>query len=145
MTDLGQLLRAGTIWIKRVWDRSFGRLLSAILIGLIRGYQRFVSPLTPPSCRYHPSCSAYALAAVRCHGPVKGFLLATWRLLRCNPWSRGGIDFPPQRGGWRGDHQVRPTTAPGQPGSGPEQPGDGTQDRPLHMSHQVVSDWNHRK
>jgi putative membrane protein insertion efficiency factor len=87
---------------------TVGRLLSALLVGGIRGYQRFISPLSAPRCRYYPSCSAYALGAVRTHGPVKGFLLAVWRLLRCNPWSQGGIDHVPDRGSWRGGHDVRP-------------------------------------
>jgi len=62
---------------------------------LIRGYQILISPLFPPSCKYYPSCSAYALEAVRVQGFFKGTGLAVWRVLRCNPWSRGGVDFPP--------------------------------------------------
>ncbi len=72
-----------------VWDMTLGRVLSLVLIGGIRGYQRFISPLTGPTCRYHPTCSAYALGAVRTHGPVKGSLLAVGRLVRCNPWIPG--------------------------------------------------------
>jgi uncharacterized protein len=66
----------------------FGRLLAAP----IRFYQRFVSPALPRRCKYEPTCSAYALDAVRKHGPLRGFLLATWRVLRCNPFSHGGYD-----------------------------------------------------
>ena len=62
---------------------------------LIRGYQLLISPFFPPSCKYYPSCSAYALEAVRVQGFFKGTGLAVWRVLRCNPWSRGGVDFPP--------------------------------------------------
>lgn len=62
---------------------------------LIRGYQILISPLSPPSCKYYPSCSAYAIEAIRVQGFVKGTGLAVWRVLRCNPWSRGGVDFPP--------------------------------------------------
>ncbi len=47
-----------------------------------------------PTCKYHPNCSAYAAGALRKHGPVKGSAKAVWRLLRCNPWSRGGVDYP---------------------------------------------------
>jgi len=47
-----------------------------------------------PTCKYHPSCSAYAEGALRKHGPVKGSAKAAWRLLRCNPWSHGGVDYP---------------------------------------------------
>ena len=93
----------------RAWDLTLGRLLSLVLVGGIRGYQRFISPLFGPTCRYYPSCSAYALGAVRTHGPVKGFLLSTWRLLRCNPWSPGGIDHVPGKGSWRGGKDVRPS------------------------------------
>ena len=88
---------------------TLGRVLSMVLIGGIRLYQRFVSPLLGPTCRYHPSCSAYALGAVRTHGPVKGSLLTVGRLARCNPWSRGGIDHVPEKGSWRGGKDVRPT------------------------------------
>ena len=53
---------------------------------------RLVSPALPPSCRYYPSCSAYAVQAVRELGIVRGGILAGWRVLRCNPWSPGGVD-----------------------------------------------------
>jgi putative membrane protein insertion efficiency factor len=69
------------------------RLLALPLVGLIRLYQVLVSPLLPQgTCKYHPSCSAYAVEALRAHGLVKGSVLAGWRLLRCNPWSHGGVD-----------------------------------------------------
>ena len=61
----------------------------------IRAYQRFLSPLLPRTCRYHPTCSAYALEAVSRHGVVKGLGLAAWRLLRCNPLTDGGYDPVP--------------------------------------------------
>jgi putative membrane protein insertion efficiency factor len=60
---------------------------------VIHGYRRFVSPLLAPRCKYHPTCSQYALDALREVGFVRGSLLALWRLLRCNPWSDGGVDF----------------------------------------------------
>ena len=63
----------------------------------VRGYRRLVSPLLPRTvggrCKYHPSCSQYALDALREYGLVRGCVLAGWRLLRCNPWSRGGVDY----------------------------------------------------
>jgi len=59
----------------------------------VRFYQRAVSPVLPRRCRYHPSCSQYALDAVRAYGILRGLLLAAWRLARCNPWSHGGVDF----------------------------------------------------
>jgi putative membrane protein insertion efficiency factor len=62
---------------------------AAFLIGL---YRRLVSPLLPPRCKYEPSCSAYALEAIRSFGFVRGLILATWRIVRCNPFSHGGYD-----------------------------------------------------
>jgi uncharacterized protein len=54
-----------------------------------------ISPFVPANtCKYHPSCSEYAVLAIRKHGVVKGIGLAGWRLLRCNPWSHGGVDYP---------------------------------------------------
>ena len=63
-----------------------------IFVKPIEVYRRFVSPMLPPSCRYWPSCSEYALQAIQKHGVLKGGLLGVWRVIRCNPWSRGGID-----------------------------------------------------
>ena len=58
----------------------------------VRAYRRLISPLLPQRCKYHPSCSAYAVEAVRSYGVMRGAVLAGWRLLRCNPWSHGGYD-----------------------------------------------------
>jgi uncharacterized protein len=66
--------------------------MSAVLLAPIRLYQRFISPLIAPRCRYYPTCSAYAVDAIRSYGVARGLILAGWRLLRCNPLSRGGID-----------------------------------------------------
>ena len=61
----------------------------------VRFYQRFISPMCAPRCRYYPTCSSYALGALHTHGLVKGTILAVWRILRCNPWSLGGsMKFP---------------------------------------------------
>ena len=68
------------------------RFLSALLLAPIRAYQRFVSPALPRRCKYEPTCSAYAVDAVREFGVVRGLILAGWRLLRCNPLSHGGYD-----------------------------------------------------
>ena len=68
------------------------------LMGLIRGYQLTVSPLLGPTCKYYPSCSHYGLEAVRRHGALRGSVLAGWRVLRCNPWSHGGVDDVPAVG-----------------------------------------------
>lgn len=71
------------------------------LIVLVKGYRRFISPLIPPRCKYYPTCSTYALECLKRHGPIKGVLLSSWRLLRCNPFSLGGVDYPPNKGKWR--------------------------------------------
>ena len=61
-------------------------------IALVRLYQLMLSPLIPNTCKYHPSCSQYAIDALRRYGFLRGSVLAGWRLLRCNPWSHGGVD-----------------------------------------------------
>jgi uncharacterized protein len=58
----------------------------------IHAYRRLVSPLVGPRCKYYPTCSQYALDAIREWGVLRGLLLVAWRLLRCNPWSHGGVD-----------------------------------------------------
>jgi putative membrane protein insertion efficiency factor len=64
-------------------------------VALVRVYQRLLSGLKPPTCRYFPTCSEYAAQAILHRGLVRGFMLAGWRLLRCNPFSRGGYDPGP--------------------------------------------------
>jgi putative membrane protein insertion efficiency factor len=71
------------------------RVPRRLLATLIRGYQRFVSPALPPSCRFYPSCSQYALEAVTRHGALKGGWLAARRLARCHPFHPGGFDPVP--------------------------------------------------
>jgi len=63
-----------------------------ITVQLLRGYQRVVSPMFPPACRYVPTCSQYAMEAVERYGAVRGGLMALWRLLRCHPFAHGGYD-----------------------------------------------------
>jgi putative membrane protein insertion efficiency factor len=63
-----------------------------LALRLIRGYQRFVSPMLPSSCRFEPSCSQYGYEAIAKYGIIKGGWLAVWRILRCNPFCRGGYD-----------------------------------------------------
>lgn len=65
------------------------------LTGLIRIYKLVISPVLPPSCRYYPTCSAYAIEAITKYGPFKGLLLALGRLIRCHPFSSGGYDPVP--------------------------------------------------
>jgi len=62
------------------------------LLWLIRGYQKVISPILPPSCRFEPSCSQYGYEAIQKHGAIRGTGLAIWRVLRCNPWGKGGYD-----------------------------------------------------
>lgn len=68
--------------------------MSRLFIGLVRLYQRFISPLTPPSCRYHPTCSNYMIEALQKHG-MKGLLMGIARILRCHPFAEGGEDPVP--------------------------------------------------
>ena len=74
---------------------TIGRLVSNLLILPIRFYQVAISPHTPPACRFTPTCSQYAIEALRKHGPIKGLRLAIWRILRCNPWGGSGYDPVP--------------------------------------------------
>jgi uncharacterized protein len=67
-------------------------MLRRVVLLPLRGYRRFISPLLPPRCKYHPSCSAYAVEAIESYGILRGVVLAGWRLLRCNPFSHGGYD-----------------------------------------------------
>jgi putative membrane protein insertion efficiency factor len=71
--------------------------MKAAAILLLRAYQRLVSPALGPRCKYHPTCSEYAVQAIRSHGTLRGSVLAVWRLVRCNPWSHGGVDHPAQQ------------------------------------------------
>jgi len=74
------------------------KLLAHIAALPVRFYRRFLSPLKPAMCRFHPTCSAYAIEALEVHGLLRGSALATWRLLRCQPFARGGWDpVPPPR------------------------------------------------
>ncbi|MFB2836994.1 membrane protein insertion efficiency factor YidD [Floridanema evergladense] len=67
-----------------------------LLIWLIRGYQMFISPLFPPSCRYQPTCSKYAMQAIERFGPWRGSIMAIRRILRCHPFHPGGYDPVPE-------------------------------------------------
>ena len=70
-------------------------MLRAVLVGLIRLYQKWISPWTPPACRYTPTCSQYALRAIEIHGAGRGSWLAFRRLMRCHPWGGHGYDPVP--------------------------------------------------
>lgn len=72
--------------------------LTWVLLALVRCYRKVVSPLLPPSCRFYPSCSAYAVEALTVHGALRGTWLTLRRLARCGPWHPGGLDpVPPPR------------------------------------------------
>jgi len=69
--------------------------IAKLMVLPIRFYQKFITPFTPASCRFTPTCSEYARQALLKHGPIKGTLLAIWRILRCNPWGGSGYDPVP--------------------------------------------------
>lgn len=72
-------------------------MISRLLIWTVRGYQVMISRYTPPSCRYHPTCSHYSIEAFKTHGVFKGVFLSIYRILRCNPWGGHGYDPVPPK------------------------------------------------
>jgi uncharacterized protein len=83
--NIVERVRAGAIWV---------------VLAPIRAYSRWISPLFPRRCKYYPTCSAYAQEAIRTHGVFRGGAMAAWRVMRCNPFSHGGVDeVPPPREG----------------------------------------------
>lgn len=94
-----------------------GRLMRALLLGLLWGYRNLLSPMLGPRCRYLPSCSAYAVEAITVHGAAKGSALAAARVCRCHPWAAGGLDPVPPRGRWR--REPDPEPRPDNLGDGP--------------------------
>lgn len=87
-------------------------LLARVLLGLLTVYRRWISPALPPTCRFYPTCSAYAVTAVRTHGAWKGSWLTALRLLRCGPWHPGGVDHVPPRRDRLRDRSGGPGTRP---------------------------------
>lgn len=80
--------------------------MRAVLVQLLKGYKRWISPMLPPSCRYVPTCSEYAIEAIEVHGAMRGSALALGRILRCHPFVRGGHDpVPPAHAGC--NHEIR--------------------------------------
>lgn len=71
--------------------------LKWLIIGMVKLYQAMLSPLLPMACRYHPSCSEYAIQAIQQHGAFKGFYLAIKRISRCHPWGGKGYDPVPEK------------------------------------------------
>ena len=85
-------------------SRGQAALVWVVLLPL-RAYSRLISPALPARCKYYPTCSAYAERAIRTHGVIRGGALAAWRIVRCNPFSHGGVDeVPPPRDRRRGGH-----------------------------------------
>lgn len=80
---------------------TFLLLPRRMVLAPVRMYRRFISPALAPRCRYYPTCSTYAVGAIETHGLVKGLVLASARLLRCNPFSHGGVNPLPPKGSWR--------------------------------------------
>jgi len=79
--------------VLRAAPRALPRLPGYFGIGLVYLYRFTAGVLFPGGCKYHPSCSQYAIDSLRRYGLVRGVILAGWRLLRCNPWSKGGVDY----------------------------------------------------
>lgn len=88
MTQPSARPRTGPIWFLIDIPRN-------LIVIFLMAYRKLISPLYGDVCRYFPSCSAYGLEAVTVHGAVKGSVLTGWRILRCNPFSHGGIDYVP--------------------------------------------------
>lgn len=84
---------------------GIGGALTAVLVGLVRVYQWTISPWLGPRCRFAPTCSEYAIRAVRRHGPIRGSWLALRRVLRCHPWGATGYDPVPDDAGNEGRAQ----------------------------------------
>jgi putative membrane protein insertion efficiency factor len=71
--------------------------VKGVALAMIRWYKRSISPSLPAACRYQPTCSEYTYEAIEAHGLVKGIAMGVWRLARCNPFSKGGLDPVPER------------------------------------------------
>lgn len=75
--------------------------MRALLVAPIRFYQKWISPILGPKCRFSPTCSQYAVEAITLHGVLKGVALSTWRICRCQPFCEAGHDPVPEAGRWR--------------------------------------------
>jgi len=78
--------------VPRRGTKSGPEFMKRFFVAIIRGYQKFISPMLRPSCRFQPTCSQYAIEAIEKHGVFKGGAMAVWRILRCNPFCKGGYD-----------------------------------------------------
>lgn len=84
-----------------MFPRHYEFIMKKLLLKMIRIYQTAISPHTKPKCKYYPTCSQYTYEAIEVHGAFKGALMGIWRILRCNPWSKGGYDPVPEK-----DHKL---------------------------------------
>jgi len=100
-----------------------------LMIGIVKLYRKFISPIKPPCCRFTPTCSAYALEAFQKRGFFVGLILTVWRILRCNPMCRGGYDPVPERG-FRNPPDVRRNY-----GKGEGECNSSAENRPKDISH----------
>lgn len=71
--------------------------MKKVLVKSVKGYQRYISPILPPACRYYPTCSNYMVQAIEKHGAIKGIAMGTARILRCHPFSKAGYDLVPEK------------------------------------------------
>jgi putative membrane protein insertion efficiency factor len=113
-------MRRAVAAVRRLLGATVGRAFALLLTGLVLGYRRLISPMLGQRCRFYPSCSAYALEAIRVHGATKGTVLATARVCRCHPWNPGGVDHVPAKGAWKPEPYVPLTTWDTTPSSSPE-------------------------
>ena len=90
--------RSSSVWSRVKWAARELFLLPLLV------YRKLISPALPPRCKYYPSCSTYAVQAVRELGVIRGTIVAAWRLVRCNPWSLGGVDELADRKLFRDEH-----------------------------------------
>jgi uncharacterized protein len=88
---------SGSLSRKTVSGQTVSRKTGAVLIWLIAGYKRLISPLLPSACRFYPTCSDYMREAIAVHGPARGVWLGVKRLARCHPFHAGGFDTVPQK------------------------------------------------
>lgn len=106
LTAFSRVLSRAANLVARAAKTLFGLVMKALawlLVLPILFYQHFITPYTPPSCRFTPTCSEYGRQALLKHGPIKGLLLTLWRILRCNPWGGSGYDPVPPKGKWRNE------------------------------------------
>ena len=87
--------------------KTLARAVALIVVSPIRVYQRVISPLIGPRCRFYPSCSEYAAQSILRHGAIRGIYLGVRRLLRCHPWNPGGFDDVPETFTWRRTSKIQ--------------------------------------